>query len=94
MTSEQSKIDERCHICADDSIWYVSISFAGDVHVKIALCDNHRPKIVEIQHTECDGIISHQFNQQKMTDIHFGDRKETFKITGPEAPGLSIRRQL
>ena len=94
MTSEQSKIDERCHICGDNANWLVHVIFGQEVHVTIAVCDNHRLKRCEVEHTENEGLIGYDYPQQKMTDIHYGYRKKTFEILGPEAPGLTVRRPL
>jgi len=94
MTIEQSIIDDHCHICQAETQWFLTVHMNENIHVKIALCDLHRPKLVEIYSKENKGLISHIFDQQKLVEIHYGGKKETFKMTGPEAPGLGIRRPL
>lgn len=94
MTREIEEKDKYCHICQAETYWLLHCHLGGNVHVAIALCDNHRPVAAEIVHTENEGLIHVEFDRQKLTDIHFGEKKNEWVMLGPEAPGLGIRRPL
>ena len=94
MTRELSENDDRCHICQRPTDWLLHVHFAMEVHVSIALCDNHRPKAVEVVHAENEGLQHLEFDHQNLTAIHYGEKKKDWIILGPEAPGLGVRRAL
>lgn len=94
MTKEIAEQDKHCHICQAETDWILHCHFAQTVHVTIALCDKHRPYLVEVEHSENQGIIEISLDQQKLTEIHYGNKKIYRVILGPEAPGLGIRRPL